>query len=81
MGVATKERIEQRACSCGTMVNFRIVSALRGEEIALSVRDRHNAPCGRVCFESQGVTMNEVVTGSAHHMRRCECLKQGRGYT
>lgn len=82
MGVVTsKERTEQRPCpGCGTMTEFRILKVQRGEEVVLHMHKEHKAPCGRICYESSGMGMRQVITGEAHHPRRCDCVKEGRGY-
>lgn len=81
MGRVKGERVEKRRCSCGVETDFRVLSLERGEDVPLHMRTVHNAPCGRICFESAGVTTADVASGKAHHNRRCECLKVGRGYT
>lgn len=81
MGVAEKEWIEKRECAgCGELVNHRIIRALRGEHVVIHTREPHKAPCGRACYEGRDVSMRQVMEGNAHHPRRCECVKQGRGY-
>ena len=70
------EIIKKLCPGCGATTSFRVEHTARGGTVEVHLHHRHQAPCGRPCFESNDVYMQDVLQGRAHHPQQCECVSR-----